>query len=210
MKEDERRYVVVICEGGMISHIEEPEGVELVHLDYDDLEYNDPDLRSMAGFERCASCSYAKDLHRDGRCVLQEAACSGWEPTGFLIDDRSMMDLEGYELAGSSEETVLSADGQRRDIRFGNPDECVEIGAERAESTVVIHTQELEPYPEPAFRYEAYAQPPWLTHGSGGVVGYSDVSEAEAARQLKLMLLDLGVDPSFVVRDSQGAVIETD
>ena len=52
--------------------------------------------------------------------------------------------------------------------------------------------------------------PPWLTHGSGGVVGYSDASEAEAARQLKLMLLDLGVDPSFVVRDSQGEVIETD
>lgn len=51
----------------MISHTEEPEGVELVHLDHDDLEYNDPTLESMAGFERCASCSYAKDLHRSGR-----------------------------------------------------------------------------------------------------------------------------------------------
>ena len=210
MNGDERRYVVVICEGGMISHTEEPEGVELVHLDYDDLEYNDPDLRSMAGFERCASCSYAKDLHRDGRCVLRDAACSGWEPTGFLVDDRPMTDLEGYELAGSSDETMPSAYGQERDFRFGNPDERVGIGAERAESTVVIHTQELEPHTEPAFRYEAYAQPPWKTHVAGGVVGYSDASEAEAARQLKLMLLDLGVDPSFVVRDSQGAVIETD
>ncbi|MGB3635853.1 MAG: hypothetical protein WA982_17585 [Rubrobacteraceae bacterium] len=210
MKEDARRYVVVICEGGMISHTEEPEGVELVHLDYDDLEYNDPNLRSMAGFERCASCSYAKDLHRGGCCVLRDVACSGWESTSFLIDDRPMTDLEGYELAGSSEETAPSADGGGRGIRFGNPDECVGIGAERAESTVVIHTQELETHLEPAFRYEAYAQPPWLTHGSGGVVGYSDASEAEAARQLKLMLLDLGVDPSFVVRDSRGAVIETD
>lgn len=210
MNGDERHYVVVICEGGMISHTEEPEGVELVHLDYDDLEHNDPNLHSMAGFERCASCSYAKDLHRDGRCVLREAACSGWEPTGFLIDDRPMTDLEGYELVGSSEETTLSTGDEGHDIRFGNPDECVEIGTEWAESTVVIHTQELEPYLEPVFRYEAYAQPPWLTHGTGGVVGYSDASEAEAARQLKLMLLDLGVDPSFVVRDSQGAVIETD
>ena len=210
MKEDERRYVVVICEGGMISHTEEPEGVELVHLDYDDLEYNDPNLHSMAGFERCASCSYAKDLHRDGRCVLRETACTGWEPTGFLVDGRPMTDLEGYELAGSSDETMPSTDGQERDVRFGNPDECVQIGAERAESTVVIHTQELEPYLEPVFRYEAYAQPPWLTHGTGGVVGYSDASEAEAARQLKLMLLDIGVDPSFVVRDSQGEVIEMD
>lgn len=105
MNEDRRRYVVVICEGGMISHTEEPEDVELVHLDYDDLEYNEPDLKSMAGFERCASCSYAKDLHRGGRCVLLEAACSGWEPTGLLVDDRPMTDLEGYDPSVKREET---------------------------------------------------------------------------------------------------------
>ncbi|CAN5625757.1 hypothetical protein BH24ACT20_BH24ACT20_00340 [soil metagenome] len=105
MNEEKRCYVVVICEGGMISHTEEPESVELVHLDYDDLEYNDPDLQSMAGFERCASCSYAKDLHRGGRCVLREAACYGWKPTGFLVDDRSMKDLEGYDSSVKWEET---------------------------------------------------------------------------------------------------------
>ena len=111
----------------MISHIEEPEGVELVHLDYDDLEYNDPDLRGMAGFERCASCTYAKDLHRSGRCVLREAACSGWEPTGFLVDDRPMTDLEGYELAGSSEETTPSTDDEGCDVRSEDPEEYVGI-----------------------------------------------------------------------------------
>lgn len=92
-----KRYVVVICEGGMVQYTEEPEEVELVYVDYDDLEHNDPDLKSMAGFERCANCSCAKDLHRDGWCVLEGAACSGWEPTGVLIDDRPMTDLEGYE-----------------------------------------------------------------------------------------------------------------
>ena len=92
-----KRYVVVICEDGMVQHTEEPEGVRLVYVDYDDLEYNDPDLRSMAGFERCATCTYAKDLHREERCVLEGAECSGWEPTGVLIDDRPMADLEGYE-----------------------------------------------------------------------------------------------------------------
>ncbi len=91
------RYAVVICEGGMVRHTEEPEGVELVYLDYDDLSHNDLDLRSMAGFERCTGCSHAKELHREGRCVPREAACSGWRPTGFLVDDRPMTDLEGYE-----------------------------------------------------------------------------------------------------------------
>lgn len=210
MNEKERRYVVVICEGGMVQHTEEPEDVELVHLDYDDLEYNDPDLQSMAGFERCASCSHAKDLHRGGRCILREAACSGWEPTGLLIDDRPMTDLEGYNPDGYPEETMLSADGEGRDASLGNPDECIETETERVACPVVIHTQELEPYSEPAFRYEAYAQPPWKTHGAGGVVGYSDASEADAARQLKLILLDLSPDRHFVVRDSQGEVIETD
>lgn len=103
MNEEKRRYVVVICEGGMISHTEEPEDVELIHLDYDDLEYNDPTLESMAGFERCASCSYAKDLHRGGRCILLEATCSGWEPTGYLVDDRPMTDLEGYDSSAKQE-----------------------------------------------------------------------------------------------------------
>lgn len=105
MNEEKRHYVVVICEGGMISHTEQPAGVELVHLDYDDLEYNDPNLESMAGFERCANCSHAKDLHRDGRCVLLDAACSGWEPTGFLVDDRPMTDLEGYDSSVKREKT---------------------------------------------------------------------------------------------------------
>lgn len=210
MNEQKRRYVVVICEGGMVQHTEEPEGVEIVHLDYDDLEYNDPNLESMAGFERCASCSYAKDLHRDGHCVLLEAACSGWKPTGFLIDDRPMIDLEGYEPSGHPEQTTLPADGEGRDTSFGNPNECVETETRRVACPVVIHTQELEPYSEAAFRYEAYAQPPWNTHGAGGVVGYSDTSEADAARQLKLILLNLSLEHHFVVRDSQGKVIETD
>lgn len=91
------RYAVVICEGGIVQHTEEPEGIEIVHLDYDDLDHNDLDLRSMAGFERCSSCSCAKALHREGRCVLREASCSGWEPTGLLVDDRPITDLEGYE-----------------------------------------------------------------------------------------------------------------
>ncbi len=210
MNEVKRRYVVVICEGGMISHTEEPEGVEFVHLDYDDLEYNDPDLESMAGFERCASCSYAKDLHRGGRCVLRDAACSGWEPTGFLIDDRPMTDLDGYETGSYPEETTTSATGEERDASFGDPEERVETGIKRITCPVVIHTQELESCSEPAFRYEAYSQPPWKTSGAGGVVGYSDVSEADAARQLKLILLDLRLDRHLVVRDSQGEVIETD
>lgn len=210
MNDEKRRYVVVICEGGMISHTEEPGGVELVHLDYDDLEYNDPDLKSMAGFERCASCSYAKDLHRSGRCVLLDAECAGWEPTGFLLDDRPMTDLEGYEPDGHPEETMLSADGKGHDTSFGNPGECVETETKRVTCPVVIHTQELEPYSEAAFRYEAYVQPPWKTHGAGGLVGYSDASEADAARQLKLILLDLSLDHHFLVRDSQGEVIETD
>ena len=97
MEDCQKRYLVVISEGGMVQKVEEPEGVELVYVDYEDLEYNDPDLRSMAGFERCASCSYARDLHREGRCVLGGAACSGWAPTGVLIDGRPMTDLGGYE-----------------------------------------------------------------------------------------------------------------
>lgn len=203
MEHDERRYVVVIREGGMIRHAEEPEGVELVHLDYDDLEHNDPDLRSMAGFERCASCSHARDLHRGGRCVLRDAGCSGWEPTGLLVDDRPMKDLEGYETDGTSEEATAG--------QAGDPAERAGVRTDQTERPVEIHVQELEPFSEAAFRYEAYAQTPWRTHGSGGLVGYSDDSELDAARQLKRILLDLGlVDCGFVVRGSRGEVIETD
>ena len=97
MDGSQKRYLVVISEGGMVQKVEEPEGIEFVYIDYEDLEYNDPDMRGMAGFERCASCSHARDLHREDRCVLEGAACSGWEPTGVLIDGRSMTDLEGYE-----------------------------------------------------------------------------------------------------------------
>lgn len=43
----------------------------------------------------------------------------------------------------------------------------------------------------PAYQFEAFLHPPWETAGTGGLVGYSDESEEDAAAQLKLVLRDL-------------------
>lgn len=41
-------------------------------------------------------------------------------------------------------------------------------------------------------RYRAVARPPWNTHASGAIIGYSEDSEFMAINQLQLMLIDLG------------------
>jgi hypothetical protein len=54
-----------------------------------------------------------------------------------------------------------------------------------------IHAEEPAENPPPAYRFEAFVHPPWGTGATGGLVGYSDESEEDAALQLKLMLRDL-------------------
>jgi hypothetical protein len=54
-----------------------------------------------------------------------------------------------------------------------------------------IHAEEPAESLPPAYRYEAFLHPPWETGATGGLVGYSDASEEDAALQLKLMLRDL-------------------
>jgi hypothetical protein len=54
-----------------------------------------------------------------------------------------------------------------------------------------IHAEEPAENLPPAYRFEAFVHPPWNTGATGGLVGYSDESEEDAALQLKLMLRDL-------------------
>jgi hypothetical protein len=54
-----------------------------------------------------------------------------------------------------------------------------------------ILAQEPAENPPPAYRFEAFVHPPWVTRAVGGLVGYSDESEEDAALELKLMLRDL-------------------
>lgn len=75
--------------------------------------------------------------------------------------------------------------------------------------TIDIYPDDLTDIPtEPAYRYEAYCAVPFPTSAVGGIVGYSDASAADASDQLRIILRDLGLDPTtFRFHDESGVWI---
>ena len=120
-----------------------------------------------------------------------------------IVEELTSWAGELSDIAGQIQSTPTSVDtteeSESYDRASRRVDRLVEevgraaVAGVAGEAAMEIYTENRDDAAAPAFRFEANARPPWATYASGGLVGYSDVSAADAATQLKLLLCDLGL-----------------
>lgn len=136
-----------------------------------------------------------------------------------ILDELSAWSAELSDISSEVERAPVPTDTGEEASSYARASERVEGLVEEVnnaaitpvpyESALEIQVDETDSFSEPAYRFEAFAHPPWETHAVGGLVGYSDVSASQAATQLRLLLCDLGVNLEVVkLHDAHWDIIE--